>query len=414
MIRVLLTRDFKRILQDPITILFLLALPLVITLVARSVFAPGGKTSFVVPLAYVDQDETVLTGFLDGMMQNEEMRKTFDVTKMDLEPARARLRDNEIAGILVVPAGFTSAYTGGEKAQLKLITNPARPISSMVLESTFGVLTELLDGLREAFPDLIGMLGEDKEIELGPLFEMGKTAMDRIEARRDQIFQFPFTFKTAKREQKEDSAVSGDVGMVIAFMPGMAFMAVLFVIASVFRKFTRDLEEGLVRRMLATPATLNQLLFSLVLQCLILVASIQIILWLASLFIFDLQVVHMWALVQGILYMALMATLLNAAVYMLPFRQRVVEAVSSIAIILVCLFSGLLVSPMMMPPGIRALIERSPFYLPVKNIINAFLESGTLGSLKENAVMFGGLVVLLLLAMLMFRFTIMRYRKGTA
>ena len=143
-------------------------------------------------------------------------------------------------------------------------------------------------------------------------------------------------------------------------------------------------------------------------------ASIQIILWLASLFIFDLQVIHMWALVQGILYMALMATLLNAAVYMLPFRQRVVEAVSSIAIILVCLFSGLLVSPMMMPPGIRALIERSPFYLPVKNIINAFLESGTLGSLKENAVMFGGLVVLLLLAMLMFRFTIMRYRKGTA
>lgn len=413
MLRVLLTRDFKRILQDPITILFLLALPLVITLVARSVFAPGGETRFVVPLAYVDQDDTVLTGFLDGMMRNEQMRENFDVEKMELDAAMALLKDNEIAGIFIVPEGFTETYTAGRNAQLRLITNPARPISSMVLESTFGILTELLDGLREAFPDLVGLLGSGDELEMDRLFEMGKSAMDRIQDRREQIFQFPFTFETAEPEEKEDTGSSADAGMVIAFMPGMAFMAVLFVIASVFRKFTRDLEEGLVRRMLATPTTLNQLLLSLVIQCLLLVAAIQIILWFAALLLFELQLLHLWALIQGILYMALMATLLNAAVYMLPFNQRVVEAVSSIVIIMVCLFSGLLVSPMMMPAGIRAIIEKSPFYLPVKNIMNAFLESGTVGTLKENAMMFGGLAVLLVLAMLMFRITITRYRKGT-
>ena len=414
MLRVLLTRDFKRILQDPITILFLLALPLVITLVARSVFAPGGETRFVVPLAYVDQDDTVLTGFLDGMMRNDQMRENFDVEKMELDAATERLKDNEIAGIFIVPEGFTEMYTAGRNAELRLITNPARPISSMVLESTFGILTELLDGLREAFPDLVGLLGSENELEMDRLFELGKTAMDRIQDRREQIFQFPFTFETAEAEEKEDAGGSADAGMVIAFMPGMAFMAVLFVIAAVFRKFTRDLEDGLVRRMLATPATLNQLLLSLVIQCLLLVAAIQILLWLAALFLFDLQLLHLWALIQGILYMALMATLLNAAVYMLPFNQRVVEAVSSIVIIMVCLFSGLLVSPLMLPAGIRAIIEKSPFYLPVKNIMNAFMEAGSVGTLKENALMFGGLAVLLVLAMFMFRITITRYRKGTA
>ena len=414
MLRVLLTRDFKRILQDPITILFLLALPLVITLVARSVFAPGGETRFVIPLAYVDQDDTALTGFLDGMMRNDQMRENFDVEKMELDAATAKLKNNELAGVFIVPQGFTETYTAGRNAELRLITNPARPISSMVLESTFGILTELLDGLREAFPDLVGLLGSGDDLEMDRVFELGKNAMDRIQDRREQIFQFPFTFETAEPEEKEDTGGSADAGMVIAFMPGMAFMAVLFVIAAVFRKFTRDLEDGLVRRMLATPATLNQLLLSLVIQCLLLVAAIQILLWLAALFLFDLQLLHLWALIQGILYMALMATLLNAAVYMLPFNQRVVEAVSSIVIIMVCLFSGLLVSPMMLPAGIRAIIEKSPFYLPVKNIMNAFMEAGSVGTLKENALMFGGLAVLLVLAMFMFRITITRYRKGTA
>lgn len=414
MLRTLLSRDFRRIRQDPITILFLLALPLVITLVARSVFAPGGETKFVVPMAYVDQDDTVLTGFLNGMLQNEQMGETFHVEKLTLDIATQKLRDNEIAGIFVVPEGFTTSYSTGKPAQLRLITNPARPISSMILKSTFGILTELLDGIREAFPDLVGMLGRQENIELDQVFTMGKDAMDRIQERKDQIFQFPFTFETAEKTEDDDSGVSGDVGMVIAFMPGMAFMAVLFVIASVFRKFTRDLEEGLVRRMLASPATLNQLLMALVIQCIVLVAGIQLVLWIAALAIFKLALFNSWALIQGVLYMALLATLLNAAVYMLPFNQRVVEAVSSIVIILVCLFSGLLVSPFMMPPGIRMIIEKSPFYLPVKNIMNAFLEAGSVGTLQENALMFAGLGVLLILAMMMFRFTIVRYRKGTA
>jgi len=64
MLNVLLKKDFRRLIKDPLSLLFLLALPLVITLIARSVFSPSAEAQFTVPLAVVDQDNTPLSNFI--------------------------------------------------------------------------------------------------------------------------------------------------------------------------------------------------------------------------------------------------------------------------------------------------------------------------------------------------------------
>ena len=85
MLKVLLKKDFRKLAKDPLSLLFLLALPLVITLIARSVFSPSEGVKFVVPLAVVDQDQTPLSGFITGTLTNEKMASLFDVHSIPLK-----------------------------------------------------------------------------------------------------------------------------------------------------------------------------------------------------------------------------------------------------------------------------------------------------------------------------------------
>ncbi len=410
MLNVLLKKDFRRLIKDPLSLLFLLALPLVITLIARSVFSPSAEAQFTVPLAVVDQDNTPLSNFITSAMSNERMASLFEVRNIPLKKARQQLHDNQLAGIFVIPKGFTDGFVNQKPVSLKLTTNPSRIISTGILQSTFEILTDLLDGIRELFPEQIALLSQKNTLDMETVFELGRSAMDKILKEKD-LLKFPVTFETEKEKKKESGSFQN--GIILAFLPGMGFMSILFVLSAVFKRQSEELENGMINRILVSPATLNQLLSATLIYSLTMVFLIQIILWIISIPLFHLQLFHSFLLFKGIVYMSLLATLLNAVLYSLPMKLRSIEAFSSIVIITVCLLSGLLVSPLIMPGGLRSLVSKSPFYTPVAVITQAFTDKTSAFINSGDAVFTGSVLILLFLSLLLFRSKINRHRAGT-
>ncbi len=410
MLKVLLKKDFRRLAKDPLSLLFLLALPIVITLIARSVFSPSAGVKFVVPLAVVDQDQTTLSEFIVETLANKKMNELFDIHSIPLKEAKQKLHDNELAGIFVIPKGFTHQFTNQLPASLELTTNPAREISTGILQSTFEILTDLLDGVRELFPEEIKQLSEMNTMDMETLFQLGRSAMDRILKEKD-LLKFPVTFEKEKGKEKETG--SSNNGIILAFLPGIAFMSILFVLSAVFKHQSTELENGMTNRILVSPATLNQLLTATLIYSLSMVFLIQVVLWLVSIPLFHLQLFNSFLLLKGMVYMALLATLLNAVLFSLPMKLRAIEAFSSIIIILVCLLSGLLVSPLIMPGGLRSMVSKSPFYIPVEVITRSFTNKSFPLLTSNDAVFTGSILALLFLSLLMFRSKINRHRAGT-
>ena len=409
MLNVLLKKDFRRLLKDPLSLLFLLALPIVITLIARSVFSPSAGVKFVVPLAVVDQDQTPLSEFITGTLTNEKMASLFEVHSVPLEKAKQQLHDNELAGIFVIPKGFTDQFVNQKPSSLELTTNPARPISTGILRSTFEILTDMLDGIRELFPEQIKVLSDANTLDMETVFELGRSAMDKILKEKD-LLKFPVTFEKEKSKKEETGSSSN--GIILAFLPGIAFMSVLFVLSAVFKRKAEELENGMVNRILVSPATLNQLLYASLIYSLLMVFLIQVVLWLVSIPLFHLKMFNILLLFKGMVYMSLLATLLNAVLFSLPMKLRSIEAFSSIVIIVVCLLSGLLVSPLIMPGGLRSMVSKSPFYTPVEILIQSFTNKTYPFFTSSDAIFTGSILVLLFLSLLLFRSKINRHRTG--
>ncbi|MCK5880001.1 MAG: ABC transporter permease, partial [Holophagae bacterium] len=391
MLTVLLKKDFRRLAKDPLSLLLLLALPIVISLIARSVFSPSTGVNFVVPLAVVDQDQTTLSEFIVGALTNEKMAELFDVRTTPLKEAKQQLHDNELAGIFVIPKGFTQQFVNQSPASLELTTNPARKISTGILQSTFEILTDLLDGVRETFPEQIKILSEKDTPDMEEVFVLGRSAMDKILKQKD-LLKFPVVFEKEKGKEKEAGSLGNMI--ILAFLPGIAFMSILFVLSAVFKRQSEEQENGMTNRILVSPATLNQLLSATLLYSLLMVFLIQVVLWLVSIPLFHLKLFSGFLLFKGMVYMSLLATLLNAVLYSLPMKLRSIEALSSIVIILVCLLSGLLVSPLMMPGGLRSMVSKSPFYTPVEVITNAFTDKVFPIITSTDGIFVGSILVL--------------------
>ena len=160
MLRVLLAKDLRRAWRNPLPWLINLALPLCITGLIGLAF--GGKSDSGalgrVRFAVVDEDDSVLTGFLRGAANQGEGGKFLEPVFLPREEALRQVNDNKISAVLIIPTNFTRHYlTGSEAVSLELIKNPAESIHPAVLEELLGATVTALNAVarnfQSEFPD---------------------------------------------------------------------------------------------------------------------------------------------------------------------------------------------------------------------------------------------------------------------
>lgn len=160
MLRVLLAKDLRRAWRNPLPWLVNLALPLCITGLIGLAF--GGKSDSGalgrIRFAVVDEDDSVLTGFLRGAANQGEGGKFLEPVFLQREEALRLINDNKISAVLIIPTNFTRHYlTGSEAVSLELVKNPAESIHPAVLEELLGATVTALNAVarnfQSEFPD---------------------------------------------------------------------------------------------------------------------------------------------------------------------------------------------------------------------------------------------------------------------
>ncbi|WNB92429.1 ABC transporter permease [Bacillus sp. NEB1478] len=85
-------------------------------------------------VAIVDEDNTFETKLLMKQYENsKEIRSVLSFQKTDPAAASKQLANNEIAGMVIVPEGFTEGIRNGKNIPVTVIGNPAKPFQAELL-----------------------------------------------------------------------------------------------------------------------------------------------------------------------------------------------------------------------------------------------------------------------------------------
>lgn len=151
LLRTLLAKDLRRTARNPLPWLIHLAMPLVITALIGLAFGRGagdGAGLGRIRFALVDEDDSPLTQFLRGGLNQGEGGKYLEPVFLNRTTALAQLNDDQLSAVVVIPKHFTGDYLSGRgPVTLELIKNPARSIHPAVLEELLGALVTGLNAL---------------------------------------------------------------------------------------------------------------------------------------------------------------------------------------------------------------------------------------------------------------------------
>ena len=117
-------KDFLQLMRDPKTFMFLLIMPIALTLLFG--FAFGGFSSDAsdtrLPVGFLDQDSSRLSKRLRDLFAESDVIR-LNVTTRALADLENRVADGKLAGAIIVPNGYGNAMLANKPARLTLISD---------------------------------------------------------------------------------------------------------------------------------------------------------------------------------------------------------------------------------------------------------------------------------------------------
>ncbi len=175
-------KDLTQILRDKKSLLFLVAMPIVFTLFMGFAYrgSSGDENADTrIPLAVVDlEPESRLNKMLLSRLDSSDTIKTVHLNESD---ATESLRKGEVAGVLVIPVGFSKQAEAGKEAQLKLIAQA----SSSEGQSLYQLLRVPISQLMSAV-EIAQISAEDNADEFAPTIELAWSKWE-VQSQRSMV-----------------------------------------------------------------------------------------------------------------------------------------------------------------------------------------------------------------------------------
>jgi ABC-type multidrug transport system permease subunit len=160
MLRVLLAKDLRHAVRNPLPWIINLIVPLSMTLLVGLIFGRHADSGALgrIRFAVVDEDKSLLGDLLRGVTNQAKGGRHFDPVFMGREAAMREIDADKISAVLIIPANFMSNYLRArEPVSLELIKNPAESVNPAVLEELLGVVATGLNAIshnfRSKFPE---------------------------------------------------------------------------------------------------------------------------------------------------------------------------------------------------------------------------------------------------------------------
>ena len=137
-------KNITQVFRDKMSFLFLLIMPLVFTFFMGFVFGAGAAEEDIrLPIGWFNQDEGgMLSSRLESMIAESGVLRLEVVD--DLTSANEQVRQGELAGIVVLPQGYSEATMSGGSARLTLITDETTVNGQTVRETIRPLVVRLL------------------------------------------------------------------------------------------------------------------------------------------------------------------------------------------------------------------------------------------------------------------------------
>src|SRR5512139_2865110 len=147
-------KDLKIMFRDPSALVWMLAMPIALTLAMAFAFGRltgGGQAAGLsdIPVIIVDLDGGQMSEPIVQAIQSQELADLIDASiSSDEAAARQAVDADKVAAAIIIPAGFTekivppglrqgdySALLQREQGVVEVYTSPARPISALIVRS---------------------------------------------------------------------------------------------------------------------------------------------------------------------------------------------------------------------------------------------------------------------------------------
>ena len=149
----ILRNDVRRHLKAPLPVIIFILIPLMMTGLIGTIFAPRADESRLPPIQVllVDHDQGLVSRLLAGAFDNEEMRKTLQVTVTDEAEGRERMHRGRASAMVIIPEQFTVDLLDAKPVTLEIIKNPAEQFLPDIVEEFVNTLAVVLSGAVQAF-----------------------------------------------------------------------------------------------------------------------------------------------------------------------------------------------------------------------------------------------------------------------
>ncbi len=233
-------KDLLQILRDRKTFLFLLIMPIAFTFLFGFAFGGFSKTESDprLPVAVIDEDGGELSLKLVELLENSEViaiTQNADKTLADYEKL---LEKGKLAGIIVIPAGYTETLLTGNLPRLSLTVDLTQTAGTTVQSEVLAAASRIVSAVQTA------LITGQTTSAFTPAFEQALAAWDNP----------PVRIETASALVETEETVSSQVASLAHTSPGMILQ---FAIAGLLTCATVIVNERKTRSLqrLLTTAT---------------------------------------------------------------------------------------------------------------------------------------------------------------
>lgn len=221
-----------------------------------------------VRLLVTDHDDAFVSRLLVGAFEQGPLGDLFEVEEVTEEVGRARIEANDAGGLVVIPKGFSTAVLREEPTTVTVLSNPTQQIGPEIVEETLTMASDVVFYLHR-------LLGDDVRAVASP-DTLDTATFDAISVRIGTIGRFlgeslsEPPIRLTERVDPADTSEGLDIGAL--FLPGILFMALLFMAQGTSEDLWREYDQRTLSRFLTTPGHLTGFLLGKALAVAVLMA----------------------------------------------------------------------------------------------------------------------------------------------
>ncbi len=267
-------KDLKIMFRDPSSLVWMLAMPIALTLAMAFAFGRltgGGQAAGLsdIPVIIVDLDGGQMSQPIVQTFQSKALGNLITATlSTDEAAARKAVEADQAAAAIIIPAGFTekiipaglqqgdfSALMQREQGVVEVYASPARPISASIVRSIVNAVLNRMSAAGAAAQTSIMQLLISGFVSPQDMQQVGNEIGQRSGEQAAQGSSMKLTVQSVGAQTN-----SGGFDWMAYMAPSMAVLFLMFTVSLGGRSILAERQWGTLQRLLISPSSAVQVL----------------------------------------------------------------------------------------------------------------------------------------------------------